>query len=91
MSRAFDFVVISIVVIIAVVIHTIGLELFRPGTPLYDLAASASNMNGQKRADLWWQILSIWVPLMASGGIMLWGVIREYRRQALTNQRTARP
>lgn len=84
MSRVFDFVVVGIIYIIAAVIHLMGLELFAPGTPLYEFAATATNLNGQERADLWYQIIAIWVPLLSMGGITAWAVLREYRRQAVT-------
>lgn len=85
MSRAFDFVVMGVIIIISVVIHMMGVELFQPGSPLHEMASTGtSTMNGAERADLWYQMLSLWVPLGASTGILLWGFIREYRRQANT-------
>jgi hypothetical protein len=83
-TRAFDFVVVGVVMIISVVIHRIGIELFQPGSPLYELAAGAENLNGAARAQLWFEILTIWMPLMAAAGIIAWAVFREYRRQART-------
>jgi len=92
MSRAFDLTIMTVIVIVSVVIHTIGLELFIPGSPLYELAANGNaSMNGQARADLWSQILVIWVPMLASGGIIAWVFIREFRRQAVTAARPGRP
>jgi sterol desaturase/sphingolipid hydroxylase (fatty acid hydroxylase superfamily) len=90
MSRGFDFTVVTVVWIVAVVIHRMGIELFQPGSPLYEIAANGnSNVNGAQLADLWFQILSIWVPLMAAGGILAWAMIREYRRQTITAARPA--
>ena len=71
----------GVVWIIAFVIHRISLELFAPDQPLYDIAAGATNLNGAARADLWFQILSIWMPLIAVMGIFSWAIIREYKRQ----------
>ena len=85
MSRAFDFVVIGVIWSISVCIHIIGINLFAPGTPLYETAASASTLNGGERAQLWFEILVIWVPMISTSGITAWGVIREYRRQAVTS------
>lgn len=90
MSRAFDFVIVGIIYIIAVVIHLMGIELFAPGTPLHQAAASATNLNGAERAVLWYQIITIWVPLISMGGITAYAVIREYRRQAVTGIRRVR-
>lgn len=90
MSRAFDITVMGVIYIVALVIHLMGLELFAPGTPLYDLAAGAANLKGEERANLWYQILTVWVPMMAIGGITAWAFIREYRRQAVTAARGVR-
>jgi len=88
MSRAFDFVVGGVISIIAVVIHRVSLELFAPDTPLHKIASDGTSvMDGAARADLWFEILSIWMPLMAMGGIAVWMLIREYRRQVQTATR----
>lgn len=85
MSRAFDFVVIGVIWIIAIIIHLMGIQLFAPGSPLHSLASTGTGaMNGAARADLWYEILTVWVPLLSAGGITAWGFIREYRRQAVT-------
>jgi hypothetical protein len=85
MSRAFDFTVVAVIWIIAAVVHRIGLALFAPGQPLFELAANGNQvLNGASRAWLWSQILIMWVPLIAAGGILVWAVFREYRRGAAT-------
>jgi len=90
MARAFDFTVVTVTVLISIIIHMMGLELFAPGTPLHQLASGASTLNGAERANLWYQVLTIWVPLIADGGILGWAVLREYRRQATTAARPVR-
>jgi len=91
MSRAFDFTVLGVIYIIAIIIHLMGIELFSPGTPLYNLATDGTQtMNGAERAQLWYEILTVWVPMLAMGGITCWGFIREYRRQAVTAARRVR-
>jgi hypothetical protein len=84
MSRAYDIVVASVITIIAVVIHVVSLELFAKGTPLHELAAGATHFSAADKAALWADMLIIWVPLLAVGGIWAWVFIREYRRQAAT-------
>lgn len=85
MSRAFDFVVVGVIVIISVVIHLISVQLFAPNAPLHALASSGTQaLNGAQRADTWYQILAVWVPLGASTCIVLWAFIREFRRQRAT-------
>ena len=85
MSRAFDFTVLTVVYIIAAVIHLMGVELMAPGSPLYSVATSGTGtMNGQQLADQWFQIISVWVPVIAVFGMTAYVMIREYRRQALT-------
>lgn len=90
MGRGFDFAVVGVIYTIAVVVHLMGVELMAPGSPLYEVAAGATHMKGQERADLWYEIIAVWVPLMAIGGISAWAFIREYRRQATTAIRGAR-
>lgn len=85
MSRAFDFTVLVVVYIIAAIIHLMGVELMAPGSPLYVLATDGTGvMNGQQLADQWYQIISVWVPMIAVFGMTAYVMIREYRRQALT-------
>lgn len=89
MTRAFDFTVVAIVYIVAVVIHLMAVELMAPGTPLYSLGTTGTEvMDGQAWADQTYMIMSTWVPLIAFAGITAWAVIREYRRQAITAART---
>lgn len=92
MSRAFDFTVVGVIYLVAIVTHTMSIELFAPGTPLYEVAAGATRLEGQQRADLWYEILAVWVPLSACFGISAWAFVREYRRQSVTAVRgAARP
>jgi len=82
MSRVFDFAVVGVIWIISAVIHRIGVELFAPESPLHVIASKGTELQGAARADLWFQILGIWVPILAAGGILAWSMLREYRRQA---------
>lgn len=85
MSRAFDFLLVGVIYIVAVVIHLMGINLLAPGSPLHEMASTGTSaMNGAQRADLWYEIITLWVPLIAVGGISSWAFIREYRRQATT-------
>ena len=91
MSRAFDFVVVGVIWIIAIVIHLVSIQLFAPGSPLFELATSGTaTMHGTERAENWHQILAVWMPLLACGGISAWAFVREYRRQAATARRAVR-
>jgi len=87
MGRAFDFVLSGILVLISVLIHRIGVELFAPNTPLHELASQGVHMQGASRADLWFQILAIWSPLLCMGFAFVYILIREYRRQVTTAAR----
>lgn len=91
-TRGYDFTVVAVITIIAVVIHRMSLELFAPDAPLYAIATDGTEvMNGQALADLWFQIIAIWVPLAAAGAIAAWAMIREYKRQVQTvSQRAPR-
>lgn len=92
MTRAFDFTVVSVVYIVAVIIHLMAVELMAPGTPLYVVGTTGTEaMNGQQWADQTFMILSTWVPLIGFAGITAWAVVREYRRQAVTAVRRVSP
>ena len=85
MSRAFDFLVVGVIYIIAVVVHLMGIELLGPGTPLYEIATTGTAaVNGTARANEWYEIITLWTPLISCAGISAWAFIREYRRQART-------
>lgn len=92
MSRAFSFVVATVVYIIAYVLHVVSANIFHPDGELYSLAASAENLDGAARAAFWSQFFIVWLPVIMVGGITLWMVVREYRRQTATapTQRPAR-
>lgn len=88
MSRGFDFVVVGVIWVIAAVIHLMSVELFAPGSPLFEIATTGTEaVNGQARATLWHEILAVWVPLLCVAGISAWAFVREYRRQAVTAAR----
>lgn len=91
MSRGYDFTVVVVIWIIAITIHRISVELFTPDGVLYSVATTGTeNVNGTAIANTWFQIFTVWVPLIAGGGIIAWAVIREYRRQTTTNVRRVR-
>jgi len=82
----------GVIATIGVVIHRIAIELFAPGKPLHELASDGTGvLNGAARADLWFEILAVWMPLFAFGGIAgAYILIREYRRQTQTAIQKAR-
>jgi hypothetical protein len=62
-----------------------AVSLFAPDAALHSIASTGTSaMNGAATADLWYEILAVWVPLLAGGGILSWAILREYRRQAFT-------
>lgn len=90
MSRAYDLTVASVLTIIAVVIHLMGVELFAPTGVLYGIATDGTEVfNGTARATLWFEIITVWAPLATTGTGWLWVLIREYRRQVQTAVRQA--
>lgn len=71
--------------------HMMAVELFASGSILYNLATDGTgNLNGTARATLWYEILAVWMPLAAIGGISLWSMVREYRRRVQTVVRQTR-
>lgn len=85
MTLAYDFVRAGVLIIISAVIHRMGVELFAPGGVLYDTATSGTaNVNGAYHANLWYQIIVVWVPLAVAGFALAFVLIRIYRRQVQT-------
>jgi len=85
LTRIWRFTVAAVIYIISAVIQRMAIELFAPESPLHKLASDGTAvMNGAQRADLWFEILSIWIPLFAMGGVSLWLLVAEYRRQIAT-------
>lgn len=84
MTLAYDIVVAGILAIVAVIIHVIGVELFAPGTALYQTASQATNLNGAERASFWSEFFVVWLPIAIAGTGPAWVFIRAYRRQAIT-------
>jgi len=90
MTLAFDITVGGVITTISVIIHRVGLSLFAPGQPLYDIAAGATHFNGPEKAFLWFQIITIWAPLLVIGGVWMWVLIRAFKRQVTTAATPAR-
>jgi len=89
MTRIFDFTLSGVLVIVAAVVHRMAVELFAPESPLHILASDGTEvMKGAERADLWFEILAIWVPLAVIFFAGMYLLIREYRRQVATATRT---
>lgn len=84
MTLAYDFVVAGVLLLVAIIAHLMAVELMAPGTPLYEAAASATNLSGAKRAELWYQIFVMWIPLLTAGTAFAWPFVRAYRRQGVT-------
>jgi hypothetical protein len=85
MGLAYDIVVATTITTISIVIHFIGVELFAPGTQLYNLATSGTAvLNGTAKASLWFELLVVWIPLLAIMGVWTWVAVSTYRRQAVT-------
>lgn len=92
MGRAYDFVVAGTLMMISVVIHLISVELFSPDKALFDIATDGTEaMNGSARAELWFEVLSIWMPLAVFAASMVYVMVREYRRQIQTATGQPRP
>lgn len=85
MGLAYDLVVASVVTIIAVVVHFLGVELVAPGTAMWDMATTGTeNLGGTAKAGLWFEIFAVWVPMIGIAGVWLWTVVKAYKRQVQT-------
>jgi len=91
MTRGYDFTVAGVLIIIAVVIHRMGVELFSPGGVLWGVATDGTSVvNGTQHAWLWYQIIVQWVPLAVAVSALIWAFVREYRRLVQTSQQPVR-
>lgn len=84
MSRIYDFTLVGVISLISFIIHRIAIGLFGPQSGLHDVASRATEFDGTARADLWFEIIAVWAPLIAIGGIVAWAFLREWRRQVTT-------
>lgn len=87
MSRLYDYALVTVVSLISFVAHTISVELFAPESKLHEIASRADQFNGAEKADLWFEILAIYAPLIVIAGICTWAMFREWRRQTTTATR----
>jgi uncharacterized membrane protein len=88
MTTAYDLVIGTVISIIAMIIHRVGTELFAPDKPLHEIASDGTAvLSGASRVDLWYQTLTIWVPVLAIAGIWAYVFIRIYKRQVRTAAR----
>jgi len=91
MGAAYDIVVAGVISVIASVVHLMAVELFAPGSPLFALATDGTSvMNGTARANLWFQILAVWIPVAVFVSIWIWVGIRKWRRTVQTATQPAR-
>lgn len=91
MSRIYDWTLITVISLISIAVHTISIELFGPQSALHKQTSMATRFDAAAKADLWFEILAIWAPVIAIGGIVTWALAREYRRQTTgTVQRVPR-
>jgi hypothetical protein len=87
MSRGFDFLVVGVVWSVSIIMHLISIRLFQPGSALHDIASDATLLDGAAKADFWFEILAVYMPLLMMAGILAWAALKEYRRQAITARR----
>lgn len=88
MTRSYDFVVATVVTLVAIVWHRIAVDAIAPDASLYEtvssLAVSGGPLNVGTRISFWFEIGVIWIPLIAIGAIWLYVFVREFRRQVAT-------
>lgn len=85
-TSAYDITLATTVTIIAIAWHRISIELFAPTTPLYQAGESATNLNGGQLAAQWFEIGTVWLPVIVVCGIWTWVLMRAFRRPNATGQ-----
>lgn len=62
--------------------------MFAPGSALWKVATEdTAVMNGTEHATTLFTVITVWMPVLFIGGIILWAAIRAWKRQI----QTARP
>jgi hypothetical protein len=90
-SSAYDLVVGGVITIIMFVLHRVGVEMFAPGSALYEIATDGTAvMNGTEHATTLFTVIAVWMPMLFIGGIWLWVAIRAWKRQVQTARPTPR-
>lgn len=85
MTLAYDCVTACVVTAVAAIVHYIAVELFAPGSPLWNAATDdTAVMHGTERAAFWFPVLTVWVPLAVVFGVWAWVMVRAYKRQVAT-------
>jgi len=86
----YDFVLWTVIVIISLVMHRVAIGIFKPEGDFHQTLSQATRFQAASRIDFWFEILSVWMPLIVIAGTTIYVVVREYRRQAI-GAPTARP
>lgn len=84
MTRIYDYTLITVIALISYTVHVVAVELFAPGKGLHEVASQATQFDGAAKADLWFEVLAVWIEVIAIAGIVAWALLREYRRQVAT-------
>lgn len=80
MSRVHTFLVILLVLTVASVVHLISVAVFPPMDDSLQHENEGTFNAEEVRSDIY-LTLSVYVPLIMSLGAIVWGAVREYRRQ----------
>jgi hypothetical protein len=85
MTLAYDITIGGVITIIMFVVHRVGVELFAPGGKLWETATTGTEvMSGTETANLLFQVIVVWMPILFISGIWLWVALRMYKRQVST-------
>lgn len=90
MTLAYDITIGGSITIIMFVIHRVGVELFAPGSQLWETATTGTEvMSGTQHANTLFQVIVVWMPIIFITGIWLYVAIRAWKRQIQTATRPA--
>lgn len=85
MTLAYDIVVAGVITIMMFLFHRVGVELFAPGSKLWEVATTdTAVMSGTQHASRMFEVIVVWMPVLFIAAIWLWVLIRAYKRLVQT-------
>lgn len=74
-----DIVGSGLVIGIIIIFQYFMIQIIGPDTMLFEMASSASRVNGARHANFWFELVVLWLPLVGHGTAFAFPFVRNYR------------